>query len=94
MFGVTRKNKGLEKFQRALCEDRWIFEGLWKLYHNEGLGEEADGERRGKRTLITLCGLGQNLFKCRSPGPFTEEVLVAPPSQSHLIPGILDQNLR
>ena len=48
---MTRKNRGLEHFQRALCGDRWISEGLWKQYHNEELGEEVDGGRRGKRTL-------------------------------------------
>ena len=55
-FGVTRKNRYLENFQKALFGDRWIFEGLWKWYHNEGLGEVADGGRTGKRTLLTLRG--------------------------------------
>ena len=47
---MTRKNRGLVNFQRALCGDRCIFEGLWRWYHNERLGEEADGGRRGRRT--------------------------------------------
>ena len=51
-FGVTRKNRDLENIQRVLCGDHWIFEGLWKWYHNEGIGEEADGGRTGNRTLL------------------------------------------
>lgn len=51
-FGVTRKNRGLENLRRALYGDRWIFEGLWRWCHKEGLGEEGDGGTKGRRTLI------------------------------------------
>ena len=48
---MTRRNRGLENFQRVPCGDHWIFEELWRWYHDERLGEEADGGRRGRRTL-------------------------------------------